>query len=110
MFDNKEKNRSAITDFSEPRKSVFSLPPSKERTVGKGSNSNHIYMIFGVLGFALVSVLIYMFISYLLSIKTIAHFVISVTIIVTIFVIAVIVLRTIYPRRPIEKDGDDDDL
>lgn len=109
MIDKKENNRSAIQDFSQPRNSAFSLPTKEKRTVSKGSNNNCIYMIFGILGFVVVAVLIYLSISYLLSIKTMGHLLTSVTVLTTILVITVIVIRTAYPRRPPRKDVNDED-
>jgi fatty acid desaturase len=110
MFDNKKNNHTAIKDFSQTRKPVFKLPSDEKRTVNRGSNSNYTYMIFGILAFVLVSVLIYIFISYLFLIKSAIQLMIWVTTLVVIFLIAAILIKVVYPRRPIEKDGSEDDL
>lgn len=110
MIDKKENNRSAIQDFSQKRNPVFKLPSNRIRTVKRCTNNNYTYMIFGILGFAVVSVVIYMFISYVLSIKNVAQLIISVLTLVAIFLVAAILIKVVYPRRPIEKDGNEDDL
>lgn len=110
MFDKKENNSSAIQDFSQKRNPVFKLPYNKTKTVKSGSSNNYIYMIFGILGFTFVSVVIYMFISYVLTIKNVAQLAISVMTLVAIFLVAAILIKVIYPRKPIEKDGNEDDL
>lgn len=110
MFDKKENNRSAIKDFSQRPSPVFKLPSYDKRTVKRGSNNNYIYMIFGIIGFAVVSTLVCMFISYVVSIKNAGHLIISVTTFVAIFLVAAILIKVIYPRRPIEKDENEDEL
>lgn len=110
MFDKKENNRSAITDYSQPRKSSFSLPSEKKRTANKDSNKNVTYMVFGIVGFVIVLALIYMFISYMLSIKNAGQLIISVSLLTAGLLVVAVIIKVIYPRRPIEKDENEDDL
>lgn len=107
MFDKKESNRSAIRDFSQSRNSAFNLPADEKRTVKKDSNNNFTYMVFGILGIVVLVIIINLSITYLFTIRNLLQLMIFITV---FFLVTAIFVKFVYPRKPIEKDGNEDDL